>query len=227
MRQLPIAARGLDKVFGFAPVLRGVNLRVEPGAGLLIAGGNGAGKSTLIAILAGLSAPSAGVATLFGEDSRRLAPAARRRVGLLTHQSFLYPNLTARENLEFFGALYRIDESRTIARAWLERVGLAAAADERIRDFSRGMEQRLALARAMLLAPDVLLMDEPFAALDAEGTARAVTIVGEAMARGCAVVMTAHQMIPPAGLTLDLCELARGKLSVETAPLDARAENAR
>jgi ABC-type multidrug transport system ATPase subunit len=77
MRQLPIAARGLDKVFGFAPVLRGVNLRVEPGAGLLIAGGNGAGKSTLIAILAGLSAPSAGVATLFGTDSRHLAPATQ------------------------------------------------------------------------------------------------------------------------------------------------------
>jgi heme exporter protein A len=227
MRQLPIAARRLDKVFGFAPVLRGVNLRVEPGAGLLIVGGNGAGKSTLIAILAGLSAPSAGVATLFGEDSRRLAPAARRRVGLLTHQSFLYPNLTARENLEFFGRLYLIDQSPAVARAWLERVGLAAAADERIRDFSRGMEQRLALARAMLPAPDVLLMDEPFAALDAEGTARAAIIVGEAMARGCAVVMTAHQMIPPAGLTLDLCELARGKLSVATAPLDARAENAR
>jgi heme ABC exporter ATP-binding subunit CcmA len=219
-----IATRGLDKVFGFTPVLRGVNLDIAAGAGLLIAGGNGAGKTTLIAILAGLVAPSAGVATLFGEDSRRLAAQTRRRVALLTHQSFLYPNLTARENLEFFCTLYRIDHSPIVADAWLERVGLAAAGDEPVRDFSRGMEQRLAVARAMLPTPDVLLMDEPFAALDTEGTACAVGIVSEAMARGCAVVMTAHQRLAPAGLTLDLGELARGRLTASSAVSLLRAK---
>ena len=212
MSELPIAARGLNKVFGFAPVLRGIELEVAAGTGLLIAGGNGAGKSTLLAILAGLSMPSAGVAMLFGADSRRLSPAARRRVGLLTHQSFLYPNLTAHENLSFFCTLYRIDHAEAVIHGWLARVGLGYAADERIRDFSRGMEQRLALARTMLAEPDVLLMDEPFAALDTDGAAMAAAVIAQAMARGCAVVMTAHQMVAPLGLSLNLCELIRGRL---------------
>ena len=212
MPLLPIETSALDKTFGFAPVLRGVNLQVAAGCGLLVAGHNGAGKSTLIAILAGLQRPSAGFARLFGVDSSALDSAQRRRVGLLTHQSFLYPNLTARENLEFYGALYKIEVPAATIAGWLERVGLAGAAAERVRDFSRGMERRLSLARAMLAAPDVLLMDEPFATLDAPGTALAVGITAEAMARGCAVVMTAHQAVAPAGLTLDVAELTRGRL---------------
>ncbi|MGH7836946.1 MAG: ABC transporter ATP-binding protein [Candidatus Binataceae bacterium] len=211
-RRTLIETRALDKTFGFAPVLRGVNLRVAGGRGLLVAGRNGAGKSTLIALLAGLQRPSAGAAMLFGADSRSLAPDLRRRVGILTHQSFLYPNLTARENLEFFGALYGSRDAGAVADAWLDRVGLAIAADERVRDFSRGMERRLSLARAMLATPEVLLMDDPFEALDAEGTALTVAVTAEAMARGCAVVMTAHQAVAPSGLTLELAELAHGRL---------------
>jgi heme exporter protein A len=212
MLPIPIETRALDKTFGFAPVLRGVSLQVAAGSGLLVAGRNGAGKSTLIAILAGLQRPSAGAARLFGSDSRTLDSTLRRRVGLLTHQSFLYANLTARENLEFFGALYEISDARATAGAWLDRVGLAAAVDERVRDFSHGMERRLSLARAMMPAPDALLMDEPFAALDAEGTALAVTITAEAMVRGCAIVMTAHQAVAPPGLTLDRAEFVHGRL---------------
>jgi heme exporter protein A len=118
---LPIAieTRALDKTFSFAPVLRGVSLQVAAGCGLLVAGKNGAGKSTLIAILAGLQRPSAGVARLFAADCSTLHSALRRRVGLLTHQSFLYPNLTARENLEFYGTLYRISERSATVEAWL------------------------------------------------------------------------------------------------------------
>ncbi len=116
----------------------------------MICGCNGAGKSTLIRILAGIAAPSSGEALLFGCPSDRLEPVLRRRVGLLSHESFLYPNLTARENLKFFCDLYRVVDSESVIDRWIRRVGLTAAIDERVRSFSRGMEQRLALARALL-----------------------------------------------------------------------------
>ena len=118
---------------------------------------------------------------LFGEPARSLKPELRRRVGLLSHQSFLYPNLTARENLEFYATLYGIEGASAAAVEWLERVALGAAADARVRGFSRGMEQRLAIARAMIARPDVLMLDEPFAALDADGAALAAALVREAM----------------------------------------------
>jgi heme exporter protein A len=212
MSVVPIEARGLAQSFGFTPVLRALNLRVEPGTGVLICGRNGAGKSTLLSLLAGLGTPTAGEALLFGAPSNRLEPALRRRVGLLTHQSFLYPNLTARENLTFFCALYRIASPAPLVQSWIERVGLATAADERMRGFSRGMEQRLALARALLPTPDVLLMDEPFTALDPEGAALAAGLVHESMTRGCAVLLTAHQVAQPGSLALTPYELVRGRL---------------
>jgi heme exporter protein A len=212
----PIEARGLDKSFGATPVLRGVSLAVAAGRGVMIIGRNGAGKSTLVRILAGLSTSTAGEALLFGRASRELDPALRRRVGVLTHQSFLYPNLTARENLEFYAKIYGLDGSPGGSRGdiarWLERVGLAAVANERVRTFSRGMEQRLALARAMLHAPGVLLMDEPFAALDTDGVVLAATLIREALERGCAVALTAHEPLKLEGIALDLVEIVRGRL---------------
>src|SRR6266478_5095260 len=113
--------------------------RVLPSRGAFIIGGNGAGKSTLLRILAGLEAPSDGRALVFGQDTRRLGPRYRRRIGMMGHQSFLYPNLTARENLEFYAELYALADPSTAAASWLERVGLAGFADARIHDFSRGM----------------------------------------------------------------------------------------
>lgn len=216
MSVAPIEARALEQSFGFTPVLRVLSLRVEAGAGALICGRNGAGKSTLLSLLAGLGTPTAGEALLFGAPSSRLEPTLRRRLGLLTHQSFLYPNLTARENLTFFCSLYRIANPGPLVWNWLERVGLATAADERVRGFSRGMEQRLALARALLPTPDVLLMDEPFTALDPEGAAIAADLVHDAMIRGAAVLLTAHQVVLPGSLALTPYELIRGRL----VPLD-------
>ena len=207
-----IEARGLYKTFGTGPILRGVNLAVSAGFAAMVIGRNGAGKSTLVRILAGLSAPSAGEALLFGKPSRTLEPPARRRVSIVTHQSFLYPNLSARENLEFYASLYGVADARGEISRWLERVGLAAAADARVRTFSRGMEQRLTLARALLTRPDVLLMDEPFAALDMEGVALVAALLREAIAHGCAVVLTAHQGIAIEGLRCELYEIVRGRM---------------
>jgi len=207
-----IEARGLDKTFGTVPILRGVNLAVTAVGAAMVIGRNGAGKSTLVRILAGLSAPSGGEALLFGASSRTLEPEGRRRMSIVTHQSFLYPNLSARENLEFYADLYGVTDARVEIRRWIDRVGLVSAIDARVRTFSRGMEQRLTLARAMLTRPDVLLMDEPFAALDADGVALVADILREASARGCAIVLTAHQPIAIDGLRFDLYEIVRGRL---------------
>ena len=207
-----IEARGLDKSFGASPILRAVNFAVAAGHAAMIIGRNGAGKSTLVRILAGLSMPSAGAALLFGKPSRTLESAARRRLSILIHDSFLYPNLTARENLKFYASLYGVTGADAEIARWLERVGLGSAADARVRTFSRGMEQRLTLARALLTRPDALLMDEPFAALDVEGVALAAGLAREAIARGCAVVLTAHQPVAIEGLHPQLFEIVRGRM---------------
>jgi heme exporter protein A len=214
-----IEARALGKSFGPVPVLRDVNVSVEAGCGAAVIGANGAGKSTLIRVLAGLSAPSRGVALLFGEPARTLMPALRRRIGLLSHQSFVYPNLTARENLEFYATLYGIEDARAAATEWLTRVALGVAADARVRGISRGMEQRLALARAMLAGPDVLILDEPFAALDPDGVALATALIGEAMARGCAVLASAHSPGAFEEIGLAIFMLNRGRLVRAEAPI--------
>lgn len=207
-----IEARGLSKSFGPRPILRGVNLKIGAGSGALIVGSNGAGKSSLLRILAGLSAPTIGAALLFGAPSRTLETSLRARAALVTHQSFLYPNLTARENLIFYADLYGRPRNAAEISGWLERVGLAQAGNDRVRTFSRGMEQRLTLARALLNRPDALLMDEPFAALDPEGVALVGGLLREACERGCALLLTAHQEVTLAGIEFDSYGLVGGRL---------------
>jgi heme exporter protein A len=212
MQPPAIEACRVNKMFGVTPVLRGLNLTLETGSSALIAGRNGSGKSTLLRILAGLAAASSGSILLFGKPVRTLGPADRRRVSLLTHQSFLYPNLTARENLRFYAALYGLREQPAEISGWLSRVGLANFADERVRTFSRGMEQRLAIARALITRPDLLLMDEPFAALDPDGLQLVTTIIEEASRQGCTLVITAHELLELTRINFTHYELASGRL---------------
>jgi heme exporter protein A len=215
-----IEAHGLGKSFGASPVLRDIDFKLSPARAAMIIGPNGAGKSTLVRIFSGLCRPTAGYALIFGQDSRRLAPRYRRRLGLLSHQSMLYPNLTARENLEFFANLYGLADAHDVAGRWLDRVGLAAAADERVRGFSRGMEQRLAAARLLLPEPQILLLDEPYAGLDPDGRAVVGALIADAVARGAAALATSHAPFAADGLDFELYELARGTLG-------AAAEEAR
>jgi len=207
-----VETHSLAKTYGLAPVLREVQLRVLAGAGAFIVGGNGAGKSTLLRILAGLEAPSAGHALVFGQDTRRLAARYRRRIGLMAHQSFLYPNLTARENLEFFAELYSLADARASANQWLGRVGLAEVADTRVFAFSRGMEQRLSAARAMLAEPALLLLDEPFASLDHDGAEIVAALIRGAVERGASVLATAHAIPEIDGVEFAVFEISRGRL---------------
>jgi heme ABC exporter ATP-binding subunit CcmA len=221
-----VETHSLSKTYGVTPVLREVEFRLLPGRGAVIVGANGAGKSTFVSILAGLVAPSAGRALIFGEDSRRLTPRYRRRIGVMSHQSFLYPNLSGRENLEFYATLFGVADPRAAAAAWLERVGLGAAAEQWVRGYSRGMEQRLTAARALISEPALLLLDEPFAALDVQGSELMASLVAEALARGCAIVLAAHRIPELAGAELDMYELARGRMvasgRTSTAPRGGR-----
>ncbi|HET9324904.1 MAG TPA: ABC transporter ATP-binding protein [Gaiellaceae bacterium] len=155
-----ISARGLGRRFGGRPVLSGVDLDLDQGGFLLVTGPNGSGKTTLLRLLAGLLAPTSGSLEVVAD---------RNRVGFLGHESLLYGELTALENLDLYGRLYRVPERRERTGMLLERFGLWEARNERAATYSKGMLQRLALCRTLLHDPELLLMDEPFSALDAEG----------------------------------------------------------
>lgn len=160
-----IDAQGLERRFGALVALSGVNLSVAAGELLLIVGPNGAGKSTLLRILAGLASPTRGRVRV-GELDLHADPAGRGAIGFLSHQTLVYDDLTARENLRFAAALHGLDGAEARVQRALDAVGLTDRADVRAGTFSRGMSQRLAIARATLHGPPVLLLDEPFTGLD-------------------------------------------------------------
>jgi heme exporter protein A len=155
-----IAARGLGRRFGDKRVLRGVDLDVADGAFALVTGPNGSGKTTLLRLVAGLALPSEGELQVV---------VTRERIGFLAHDPLVYRELTALENLELYGRLYHVPERRERIGMLLERFGLWDARHERVAAYSRGMTQRLALCRALLHEPQLLILDEPYTALDAQG----------------------------------------------------------
>ncbi len=161
-----IEVRGLTKAFGAKYALRGVDLRVMPGESLVLFGPNGAGKTTLVRILSSLSRPSGGSVRIGGLDLAKHADGIRRYLGVVSHAPLLYDSLTAEENLRFFAELYGMKQPDARIAAMLERVGLTARRGDLVRTFSRGMVQRLAIARALLHDPEVLLLDEPDTGLD-------------------------------------------------------------
>ncbi len=221
-----VETHALGKSFGQHHVLRDVEMRLLPGRTIFIVGANGAGKSTLLRILAGLSAPTAGNALIFGLDSRRLTARYRRRIGMLAHQSYLYPNLTARENLEFYAELYALPDPRDVAARWLERVGLERFAERRVRTLSRGIEQRLAAARAMIGEPGLLLLDEPFASLDSDAVQMIMSLIREAVGRGASMVASAHVVPEMEDLEFEVFDLARATLT-RRSPSQNGAESGR
>jgi heme exporter protein A len=155
-----VLARGLEKRYGSRTVLRDVGFELHAGGTLAVTGPNGAGKTTLLRLLAGLAAPTRGSLDVTVE---------RARIGLLAHEPLVYRELTALENLDLYGRLYRVGERRERIGMLLERFGLWDARHQRVSSYSRGMTQRLALCRALLHEPSLLILDEPHSALDAEG----------------------------------------------------------
>jgi heme exporter protein A len=202
---------GVWKYFGDFPALRDVRFNVTAGSVVALLGRNGAGKTTLLRILAGLSKPSKGSVRVLGEETRQ--EATRRRIGVLGHGISLYDELSAAENLELFGRLYNLPDPRRRADEMLERTGLDRVRDGLVREFSRGMRQRLAVARAFLHDPQLLLLDEPFTALDDRAIAVLQTMLAEMRAKGATIVMSTHQLREALELATHVALLRRGEIA--------------
>jgi heme ABC exporter ATP-binding subunit CcmA len=189
-----VEIKALKKSFSPKTVLRGVDLFLDRGDRMALLGANGAGKTTLLRILAGLTRPDAGTVCVAGLDIEREAQQVRHLVGFVAHQPYLYDELTAMENLLFFGRMYAVKKTHERATELLERVGLARRAGERSGALSRGQLQRLALARAFLHSPPLLLLDEPNAGLDAEGNELLEALLSEHTERGDTMLFTTHNL---------------------------------
>jgi len=210
-----VEAVGVAKAFGRTPVLRDVTLTIARGEALAIFGPNGAGKSTLLRLCATLYRPTAGTLRLLGRDDR--GPDVRRRIGLVSHQSLCYPDLSARENLTFFARAYGAPNPESVADAWLDRVALTDVGARPVRVFSRGMEQRLALARALVHAPDLILLDEPWTGLDAAAADLLQGILAALRREGRTILAATHDVARGLAVADRAIVLHRGRLEWESA----------
>lgn len=214
---LAMNVAGLGKRFGARWVLRGVTLEVSAGEAVGLLGANGSGKSTILRVMGTLLAPTVGTATIDGLDIVRESSAVRARVGYLAHAPGLYDDLSARENLRFaadmLGLRYAAVEQS------LERVGLAHAAGDRIRGFSAGMQRRLGIARLMLRAPRILLLDEPYSNLDAEGIELMNAVLRDVIRAGGAALIALHELAPARGVLARTVTLVNGRIEAGSPPL--------
>lgn len=194
-----VTLSNVTRVFGVVPGIVRVSLTVEPGECVLIRGPNGAGKTTLLRVMATAISPTYGSGAVFGYDLVGEREAIRPRLEFLGHRARLYDDLSARENLAFTCSLYGLN--RDGIDAALNRVGLADVADERVRRFSHGMRQRVAVARAMVRSPDLLLLDEPYAGLDERAKELVDRMIEEATGAGRTVVVATHDVTKAAMAT--------------------------
>ena len=189
-----VEVTGLQKGYGDLPVLWDLDLTLGWGEFLTLFGANGSGKSTLLRALAGQVRPEAGAIRVAGFDLRRRPEAGRRQLGVVAHSGFLYDDLTCRENLAFYGRLYAVENLAGRIAETLQQVGLARRADRRVRSLSHGMQKRLAIARAILHRPSVLLLDEPESGLDRVSVSNLAVLLKEWTETGRSVIMTTHNV---------------------------------
>ncbi|MHC4475451.1 MAG: heme ABC exporter ATP-binding protein CcmA [Planctomycetota bacterium] len=187
-----VRIESVSKAFGPRPVLKNIDLEVPAGQGLCICGANGAGKSTLLRTVAGLLRPTHGSVKLYGFDVHSQSEDAKSEMGVISHKSMSYPELTVFENLRFFARLYGLTDHRNRVSELLEDLGLSSYRHERAAILSRGMLQRLAIARAMLHRPRILLADEPFTGLDARAGRHLIDVLTGFRADGGTLIMTSH-----------------------------------
>jgi len=208
-----ITVRKLVKRFGLKTVLRGLDFSVEAGEFVALMGPNGAGKTTFLRILASLSRPSMGQVNIAGYALPHQAAAVRRKLGVVSHLPLLYGDLTAEENLRFYARMYDVPQAEIRITEVLEMVGLSARRRELVRTYSRGMQQRLAIGRAVLHDPEVVLFDEPHTGLDQDACLMLDGVLREVAARGRTVVMTSHDLARVADLASRFDILSRGVIT--------------
>jgi heme exporter protein A len=217
MKDAAVAVHSVSKAFGARPVLSGIDLAVPGGQAVCLCGINGAGKSTLLRIIAGLLSPDGGSVRVNGCDIRRESEAAKRRLGMISHVSMVYPELTVSENLAFAARLYGVRDRTARIEQLLGETGLVAFQHDRAGILSRGLMQRLAIARALLHEPAVLLADEAFTGLDTDAVERLMTIFNRFVGAGGTLLMTTHDTRLGLRCCARVVVLDRGRLILDAA----------
>jgi len=207
-----ITVKKLVKRFGPKVVLRGLDFQVDAGEFVALLGPNGAGKTTFLRILASLSRPLTGMVRIAGYQLPGQAAAVRARLGVVSHLPLLYGDLTAEENLRFYGRMYSVPNLDHRVREVLQLVGLGLRGRDLVRTYSRGMQQRLAIGRAVLHDPEVMLFDEPHTGLDQDACTMLDSVLQEVAARGRTVVMTSHDLARASDLASRFDVLSQGKI---------------
>jgi heme exporter protein A len=203
----------LSKRFGTTLALDDLGWSAERGAAVALVGPNGAGKTTLMRLCATLLRPSRGTVRVFGLDAAAQGAAVRRRIAVLGHESWLYPDLSARENLLFYARLFSLDAPQARADALLDRLGLGGWSNRPVRVLSRGLLQRAALARTLLHDPDVLFLDEPFTGLDLDARDLLCEVLREAHRRGATLLMSTHDVALGLAICSSALVLVRGRIA--------------
>jgi len=220
-----IIVRKLVKRFGLKTVLRGVDFEVQPGEFVALLGPNGAGKTTFLRILASLSRPSLGEVNIAGYRLPAQAAQVRARLGVVSHLPLLYGDLTAEENLRFYARMYNISDYEARITEVLEMVGLEARRHDLVRTYSRGMQQRLAIGRAVLHDPDVMLFDEPYTGLDQDASSMLDDVLKTVASQGRTVVMTSHDLARAEDLATRFDILSRGVVSASASRRELKKTN--
>jgi len=220
-----IEVNQLVKRFGLKVVLRGADFNVRPGEFVALLGPNGAGKTTFLRILASLSRPSMGEVKVAGHRLPGEAAQVRAKLGVVSHLPLLYPDLTAEENLEFYARMYGISNFHLRVTEVLELIGLERRRKDLVRTFSRGMQQRLAIGRAVIHDPEVMLFDEPYTGLDQDASAMLDDVLRSVAAQGRTVVMTSHDLARAEDLATRFDILSRGVIAASATKKDLKRTN--
>jgi len=220
-----IEVRKLVKRFGSKTVLRGLDFEVSRGEFVALLGPNGAGKTTFLRILASLSRPSLGEVIIAGSHLPHQAAQVRSQMGVVSHLPLLYPDLTAEENLQFYARMYGIPDPLARITEVLELVGLENRRSDLVRTFSRGMQQRLAIGRAVIHDPQVMLFDEPYTGLDQDACEMLDGVLRSVAAQGRTVVMTSHDLARAEDLATRFDILSRGTIAASASRRELKKSN--
>jgi len=220
-----IEVKKLVKRFGLKTILRGLDFSVESGEFVALLGPNGAGKTTFLRILATLSRPSMGLVKVAGHHLPHEAAQVRAKLGVVSHMPLLYPDLTAEENLQFYARMYGITNYQLRITEVLNMVGLENRRKDLVRTFSRGMQQRLAIGRAVIHDPEVMLFDEPYTGLDQDASEMLDDVLRSVAAEGRTVVMTSHDLVRAEELATRFDILSRGVIAASATQNDLQNSN--